>query len=82
MLRIDETPPPEAIQQFAGQVPNIAPKVRHFLDESIVGDQSDEFYLGLLAGLMFAYQLYGQSPNAVEVNGCTMALVAKRLEGK
>jgi hypothetical protein len=79
MMRIDETPPPEAVEQFATQVARITPTLRHFLDESIVGDQSDEFYLGLLAGLMFAYQLYDGSDNAQEVNGCTMALVAQRL---
>jgi hypothetical protein len=79
VIRIDETPQPEAIAQFSSQVVHISPNLRRFLDESIVGDQSRDFYLGLLAGLMFSYQLYNQTQNAEEVNGCTMALIAERL---
>lgn len=50
MFQIDERIEYGRVQQFASQVSNISNRLTHELAENFSDDQSDEFYLGLLAG--------------------------------
>ena len=50
MFLIDEHIDYARIQQFATQVSNLSNRLRTELDENFAGNQSDEFYFGLLAG--------------------------------
>lgn len=50
MFQIDERIDYARVQQFASQVSNISNRLSRELEENLTDAQSDDFYLGLLAG--------------------------------
>jgi len=50
MFHIDERIDYQRIQQFASQVSNLSKRLDTELAENYSGDQSDDFYFGLVAG--------------------------------
>jgi len=78
MIHIDKPADAEVVQQFATQVPAIPPNLRRFLDDCFTNDQSLDFYRGLLAGTMNAYQ-FRTLKDANGTTGACMALIAAKL---
>lgn len=79
MMQIDARVPDETIVQFASQVAGMKPQVRNFMAESLVGDQTPEFYAGLAAGLAAGYQYAGTGPGGQEFIGLALATVADHI---
>lgn len=57
MFQIDEQIEYSRVQQFATQIQNIAPELRDEYESHFSNKESDDFYLGLLAGYANAYVL-------------------------
>ena len=77
MFQIDEPIDYQRIQQFATQAPNIANRLSTELAENYSGDQSDDFYLGLLAGFANSLSiLQNDELSDVDKKSLTGAIVA------
>ena len=50
MFQIDERVDYQRIQQFASQISNLSKRLETELAENFTGDESDDFYAGLVAG--------------------------------
>ena len=61
MFQIDEEIDYSRIQQFASQVGNISNRLSTELEQNFSGDQSDEFYSGLLAGFANSLAVFQNS---------------------
>lgn len=61
MFQIDERIDYQRIQQFASQVSSVSKRLMVEMEENFVGDRSDDFYHGLLAGLANSFSLLQSS---------------------
>ncbi|MEC9094512.1 MAG: hypothetical protein VX438_17520 [Planctomycetota bacterium] len=83
MFQIDEPVDYQRIQQFATQAANISNRLSTELADNYSGDQTDDFYLGLLTG--FAHSLsitQSQEFSAMDKEsllGAIVAFVADRI---
>jgi hypothetical protein len=80
MLTIDRPHTGKELRQFASQLKNVPPELIAQLEEGFSGDQSPEFYAGLLAGIGVAYTFVeGGCGNYL---GPLVAFVADQIERK
>lgn len=66
-------------KQFATQAGNIPAEIKMQLDEDFVGDETTDFYEGLLAGYVCSYQI-NKSPDAQRILGGIVAYLSEILE--
>jgi hypothetical protein len=76
MIQMDERLDTARLAQFAAQSTEIKVKIRLFLEEGFVGDQSQEFYIGLASAFAVAYQVT-TLPNAHEHIGNILAIASE-----
>jgi hypothetical protein len=63
--------------QYAGQWEGLHPDVRAVIEEGFTGDETDDFYEGMLAGLSFAFVIQQQMPESVNVlTGAAIAYIS------
>lgn len=83
MLQIDQRIDEARIRQFASEVQHIQPRLLHLLRESLLMDQTPEFYFGQIAAFQYAHQLAmaAKAPHAQTI-GCTIAVIAEHIVNK
>lgn len=80
-MKLDTRYSGKIIRHFAAQMRgNVAPEVLQQLEEMFANDQPDEFYAGLLSGLVSAEVL--KNANQSHLTPLIIGFIADRLEKK
>lgn len=77
-MKLDHRYKGEIVQQFAAQMEHISPETEKELAALFAGNESADFYAGLLAGLSNALQMY-MNGHADSLGVC-VAFVASRIQ--